>query len=267
MANDRFLKVLKRKEHENDHDHPAQVSHDDSHGGGDAHDESNWLVSYADMMTLLCGFFIMMFSMAKLDEPEFEKVKEEVAKHFGGDYKSPTAELAKFITQIIQEAGLEKEVVVKSDPFGVSLTFHSTVFFDTLSAEVSPQGQGVLAKLIEAVSSRQDVELKQYKIVVEGHTDSRPVLSGNFPSNWELSGARAARVVRFFMDKGFDPTHLTAIGYSDTRPVLPSRAPSGAWDDEAMAKNRRVVIRILEPKVSAIPFPEQNQNPSASSAH
>ncbi len=256
MANSRFLKALKKKEGEEDHDQPHA---EEGEGHGDAHDESNWLVSYADMMTLLCGFFIMMFSMAKLDEPEFEKVKESVAKHFGGDYKSPSKELAKFVTQIIQEAGLEGEVAVRSDPSGVSLTFNSTLFFDTLSAEVAPKGQEVLNKLIEAIAGRQDAELKKYNIVVEGHTDSRPVMSGSFPTNWELSGARASRVARFFMDKGFESDHLTAIGYADTRPVQASRTPAGALDEAAMTKNRRVVLRVLEPKVKSIPFPEPEQ--------
>jgi chemotaxis protein MotB len=220
------------------------------------HDESNWLVSYADMMTLLCGFFIMLFSMAKLDEPQYERVKEAVAKQFGGDYKSPTKELAKFVSQVLQEAGLEKETVVRSDPSGVSIVFQSTVFFDTLSADVRPQGSAVLDKLIQAIGERQKMELKQYKIVVEGHTDSRPIVGGTFPSNWELSGARAARVVRMFLDKGFAPNHLTAIGYGDTYPQFPVRTPSGAWDDEALAKNRRVVLRILEPRVDSIPYPD-----------
>src|SRR5947209_1845302 len=84
-------------------------------GEGD-HDESNWLVSYADMMTLLCGFFIMLFSMAKLDEPQYERVKEAVAKQFGGEYKSATAELGKFMTEIIDQNGLTRNTVVRIDP-------------------------------------------------------------------------------------------------------------------------------------------------------
>src|ERR1700722_12386367 len=98
------------------------------------HDESNWLVSYADMMTLLCGFFIMLFSMAKLDPPQYEKVKEAMAKQFGGDYKSTSQELAKFVTEPIQEPASEQQTVVKSDPLGGSIAFQSTLFFETLSA-------------------------------------------------------------------------------------------------------------------------------------
>ncbi len=220
------------------------------------HDESNWLISYADMMTLLCGFFIMMFSMSKLDEPEFEKVKAAVARHFGGDYKSPNADLAKFVTQVIQDAGLGKDVLIRTDSFGVSMTFQSIVFFDTLSADLRIDGVRLIEKLVAAVLEREGIELKKYKVVVEGHTDSRPVVSGVYSSNWELSGARAARVARIFLQQGFDATHVIPIGYGDTHPEVADRSPAGSLDADALSKNRRVVIRVLEPKVVAIPIPE-----------
>ena len=219
-------------------------------------DESNWLVSYADMMTLLCGFFIMMFSLAKLDEPSYEKVKESVAKSFGGDYKSPTKDLAKFVTQTIEEAGLEKETAIKVDSSGVAIVFRSAVFFDSLSSDVTDDGKKILEKLIVSIKERQEQELKKYRVVVEGYTDGRPVLAGVYPSNWELSGARAARVIRLFLEAGFGPERLTAIGYGDTRPEVIERATDGSWIDEALARNRRVVVRILEPKVDSIPIAE-----------
>src|SRR3954451_8619962 len=112
-------RLLKKKLADEQQDYPRpEGTHPAAHD-----DESNWLVSYADMMTLLCGFFIMLFSMAKLDEPQFEKVKEGVAKAFGGDYKSPNKDLAKSVTQILVEAGLEKEAVVRVDPAGVAIAF------------------------------------------------------------------------------------------------------------------------------------------------
>ncbi|MEK6578927.1 MAG: flagellar motor protein MotB, partial [Bdellovibrionota bacterium] len=118
-------------------------------------DESNWLVSYADMMTLLCGFFIMLFSMARLDEPQFENVKEAVAKQFGGEYRSSSKELAKFVKQVVQELGIESETSIKYDPAGVSITFESTIFFDTLSAEVKPAGQKILGELANKISLKE----------------------------------------------------------------------------------------------------------------
>ena len=248
-----LLKLLKKAEVRHDERRPPEKK---SHGGG-GHDESNWLVSYADMMTLLCGFFIILFSLSKMDEPQYEKVKEAVAKEFGGKYQKPNEDLAKFITQVLQEAGIEKETMVQYDSRGLALTFQSTVFFDTLSADVKPEGKVILDRLITSLSERQTKDNKEYKVVVEGHTDSRPILSGTFPSNWELSGARASRVVRLFIEKQFNPQLLTAIGYADTHPEIEARQLDGSLDETSLAKNRRVVLRILDPKMDSIPLPDK----------
>ena len=224
------------------------------------HDESNWLISYADMMTLLCGFFIMLFSMCRLDDPQYDSFKEALSKQFGGEYVSATKELARFATQILQELGMEKTVTVKSDSTGISLVFQSRVFFDTLSAEVSPEGRQVLLRVIDALWNRQNATQKSYRVIVEGHTDSRPITGGVYPSNWELSGARAARVVRLFLDRGFPAERLTAIGYADTHPKLEARTQDGRWNEGALAVNRRVVIRILEPQIENLPLPDSVRN-------
>lgn len=229
----------------------------DDHAGGEHADESNWLVSYADMMTLLCGFFIMMFSMATLDKPKYDSLRESIAKQFGGEFVSPTKELAKFATNIIQELGLEKEATIKTDDHGISVTFESTIFFETSSAELSGKGREVLDKLSTALAKREKDTAKVYPVVVEGHTDGRPIKSQSFASNWELSGNRATRVVRLFLDKGYPAERLTAIGYGATRPIVATdRKPDGSWDEEALSKNRRVVIRVLEPQMDTIPMAE-----------
>jgi chemotaxis protein MotB len=197
----------------------------------------------------------MLFSMAKIDETKYEVVKRELAKQFKGSYQAPsTNELAQFLNQAIHEAGIQQDAIIQVDPTGVTVIFHATLFFQTLSAEITSQGRNVIEKVIDGLHSHQQKISKEYKIIVEGHTDSRPILGGNFPSNWELSGARASRVVRLFLEKGFTPDRLTAIGYGDTRPVFESRKADGSWDDEALAKNRRVVIRLLDPKVDTIPL-------------
>jgi chemotaxis protein MotB len=179
-----------------------------------------------------------------------------MSKQFGGDYTSPNKELAKFVTEVVQEAGIDSQAIVKTDGVGVSVSFQSTLFFETLSADVKPEGRAILDKLAKELAARQKAEGKLYQIVVEGHTDSRPVTAGSFPSNWELSGARASRVVRYFLDDHFTADHLTAIGYADTRPQVDARRPDGSLDEELLAKNRRVVLRILDAAADSIPFPK-----------
>ena len=216
--------------------------------------DGNWLISYADMMTLLCGFFIMMFSMATLEKPKFDKVREEIVKQFKGEYSNPSNDIQKELSNMIQETGLAKETIVTSDETGVNITFESAVFFITGSGDITERGKTILNKITNAIKGAQDKRKLQYNVVVEGHTDQRPITGGIYPSNWELSSARATRIVRYFIEKNFQPNHLLAIGYGDTRPKVLDRAPSGELNEEAMGKNRRVVIRVLHPEIHAIPF-------------
>ena len=87
-------------------------------------------------------------------------------------------------------------------------------------------------------------EFAAYRISVEGHTDDSPISTAQFQSNWELSTARAASVVRFFLEEGIPPRKLTAAGYAGTFPVAPNRTADGTVIPENQAKNRRVVIRL-----------------------
>ncbi|MBS1959440.1 MAG: OmpA family protein [Bdellovibrionales bacterium] len=219
-----------------------------------AHDDSNWLISYADMMTLLCVFYIMLFSMSTVKTNEFEKVKKQVAEHFGQHYTSPTEDLGKFMTNVIQEAGVQKDTSISSDGTSVSIVFHSTLLFGSMSAEISKDGEAIMKKIIVSLGEKQKTLGKQYKVVVEGHTDSQPILGGPFPSNWELSSSRATRVVRMFLDNNYQAGNLLAIGYADTQPVAPSRNPDGTWNEANLSKNRRVVLRVLLPEVDSIPW-------------
>lgn len=225
------------------------------------HDESNWLVSYADMMTLLCGFFILLFSMARLDPPRYEQARKVLAEQFHGRYEAPaTVDLSRRIAGIAARAGVTDRTSIRSDLTSVTVTFQSTLFFDSLSAEVKPEGREILTRLIQGVIDGQKREGKAFRIVVEGHTDSQPIIGGSYPSNWELSGARASRVIRLFIDQGFPASRLVAVSYGDTRPEFASRRPDGTWDPQALARNRRVVLRIMDPGVVAIPLAQAGKS-------
>jgi chemotaxis protein MotB len=83
-----------------------------------------------------------------------------------------------------------------------------------------------------------------FEIRVEGHTDDVPIATAQFPSNWELSAARAIQVVKLFREIGISEKRLEAIGYADTRPIAPNRGPAGEALPENMSLNRRVMVRI-----------------------
>ncbi len=226
----------------------------DKKKGHEEHSDSNWIISYADMMTLLCIFFIMLFSMSKVNTPEFESMKKEMAEHFGTKYEAPTQDLGKFVNNVLIETGVAKDATMTSDGMSVSVAFHSTLFFDSMSAEISPAGKEIIEKVATRLFEHQTTNGKKYKIVIEGHTDSQPIVGGPFPTNWELSSGRATRVVRLFLDKKFDAQNLLAIGYADTQPVAEGKNPDGTWNNENLAKNRRVVLRVLLPEVDNIPW-------------
>jgi chemotaxis protein MotB len=117
----------------------------------------------------------------------------------------------------------------------------SNAFFSPGSATLSGPGRSVLR---EVAANLKSARFYGYQITVEGHTDDEPVSSGAFPSNWELSTARAAAVVRAFIDSGIPAFRLRAAGYADTFPTVPNRDASGRAIRDNQARNRRVVIRL-----------------------
>lgn len=117
----------------------------------------------------------------------------------------------------------------------------SETFFPSGSAELSAAGRDILAGVAGQIAQRR---FAGYLVTVEGHTDDVPIATALFPSNWELSGARAAAVVRFLAERGVDSSRLRAAGFADSVPIAPDRDASGRAIPENQARNRRVVIRL-----------------------
>ena len=132
------------------------------------------------------------------------------------------------------------EVEQKGDHL-TTVNMSSATFFPSGSATISADGQAVLADVAQRLKSD---ELRDYLITVEGHTDDAPISTAQFPSNWELSTARASAVVHYFLDQGIPAQKLRAAGYADTFPKLPNRDAQGHPIPENQAQNRRVVIKL-----------------------
>jgi chemotaxis protein MotB len=207
-----------------------------------AHDESNWLVSYADMMTLLFGFFVLMYSFSRVDPKKFEIVRKDVARYFGGQVKmNPTVKkLEQEVQDAISAAGIDKRTQVVARDSELELRFNGTLHFVPGTANLDEESSFLLSKLIDTIKRG----VKANAVSVEGHTDDSPISTPAFPSNWELSASRASAVVREFEKFGFDPVKLTAKGYGSSRPVAPNRDSKGAPILENQESNRRVIITV-----------------------
>lgn len=223
----------------------------------------HWMVTYSDLVTLILVFFVMLFAMSAIDVVKFQafvasfqgigilnwgdKPLDEVQPEpitaiddvsSGREPRPPAPdytlmEVYEMVEQTLVEAGLEQKVTLRYEEAGVALDIQDRVLFDTAKADLKPEAKGILDPLAELF------QRLPFQIHVEGHTDSRPISNLQFPSNWELSGARASRVIRYFIDEHrLDPHKFAAVGYGEYRPVAPNDS------EENMQLNRRVVMVI-----------------------
>lgn len=206
----------------------------DDDGGG-------WLVTYADAITLLLAFFVMILSVSDLNQGKVEALKEGLASTLTNEeVATPFTDIKKELDGIIQEHDMAENVAVDIDAKGVRVEFSNFSLYDSGSASLRPQALPMLdevSKVIETTSH------KTHLIEVEGHTDDVPINTPRFPSNWELSSSRASNVVKYLIIKGIDKSRLKAAGFADSRPKQDLQ-PNQGFDNEMRAANRRVVIYI-----------------------
>ena len=192
-----------------------------------------WLMSYADMITLLLGFFAVLLSMST-----FNTVKMEMfSQYFSGQPKRITmSQLEAQIEQFAKEEHLIGQVEARLTSRGVEINFKDKLMFDLGKADLKEEAVPILTKIANLLKFQ---EINERKVLVEGHTDSLPIRSKVYPTNWELSTGRAGVVVRFFLSQGLDPQRFQAAGYADTRPENPNTDSV-----RGQPENRRVVVVI-----------------------
>lgn len=164
-------------------------------------------------------------------EVEVEKKKEEI---------EASPDTAIIIAPDTAEKKAPADFEQKGDRI-TTLEISSAAFFDSGSATLSQSGRMLLKDVAKDIGREK---FKDYKITVEGHTDDSPINTTAFPSNWELSTARASAVVRFFLEQGIEASKLRAAGYADTFPKAPNRDATGNALPNNQALNRRVVITL-----------------------
>lgn len=232
-----------------------------------------WLLTYSDLITLLLIFFILMYTMAKLDVDKYDAVKDSLAgalksgtQHIKpgnpgimDKYTPPSEaslgsgseqvimdELAIKITELVKKYNLQDYIKVSQEEIGLDIEIrnelHNIVLFNSGSAELTPPATDIISKIGDLLH-----ELPENHIRVEGHTDNLPINNRDFKSNWELSTARSTNVVKSLINSsGINPVKLSAVGYGEYRPVADNSIEDGR------AKNRRVNIIIIRNKYSII---------------
>lgn len=201
-----------------------------------------WLTTYADAITLLMAFFVMLASFSKIDLPLFEQVAAGIKNELGKrDTQSPISLLKIDVQDVVYEMQADQAVNVETTDKGISIELSSAAFYKAGSAEIRDEALPVMDKIAETLNGPR---YQLYNVDVEGHTDDIPIHTPRFPSNWELSSARATTVVRFLIDKGIDPERLKATGFAETRPKAPNRDEEGKPIKENQAANRRVTLEV-----------------------
>ena len=227
-----------------------------------------WLVSYADFITLLFAFFVVMYAISSVNEGKYKVLSDSLTNAFRNVTGQPGAQpilvtqgsppvaarpvgkpdkvadpkkaqqrqkmknIAKDIMEALQPLVAQGKVRLLETSRGVTIEINDSVLFAAGQAKLQPASISALG-VIAAVLARTD-----FPITIEGHTDNIPINTAQFPSNWELSALRATTVLRLFNDAGVGAERLTAIGYGDTRPVETNTTTEGR------ARNRRVSILI-----------------------
>lgn len=208
-------------------------------GGESGEAKNSWLLTYADAITLLLGFFILLLALSDINPDKVEQVSKSTKKSFGtrGFEKQVSIisleELIKEVREIIRREKLEKQVEVEATNRGVVIRGKGSTFFRSGDANVLSQAYPLLKKLALQINK------SPYRVAIEGHTDNIPITSGKFPSNWELSSARSSNIVRYLISQGVEPDKLRAVGFADTVPLVPNK------NEYNRAINRRIEIVFL----------------------
>ena len=220
-----------------------------------------WLVSYADFITLLFAFFVVMYSISNVNVGKYRVLSDSVSTAFSHQSSSPFpigAELGISVQRAPIAIGLQGQVglvsmketaaeldkrlkkwvkkgmiAVKGNEKWLEIEIKSSLLFGSGDATLSADAANILAELTNVIKATNN------PLYVSGYTDDVPIANNRFPTNWELSTARASSVVRLFAQNGINPARMGAIGYGEFRPVAANDSV------ENRQKNRRVVIRMM----------------------
>lgn len=199
-----------------------------------------WLTIYSDMMTNLTLFFLMMFAVNRLKTDTRDSIVKTIEMEFAGrkteikEMYDKQEEIKDKAKEIAEKEEVQKIAQIKISEERIKIMLRNPVMYDPGEAELKPAAFPVLHEIAGLIRDIPNT------IIVEGHTDNRPIHTEQFRSNWELSAARAFSVVNYFVKKeNLPPQRLSAVGYGEHRPLYPNDT------EEHRAANRRIEINIV----------------------
>ncbi|WP_346913553.1 OmpA family protein [Clostridium sp.] len=222
-----------------------------------------WLATYADTVTLLLTFFVLLYSLSTVDSQKLQQIAAAMQSAFSGkadksilEFNSSSGdvpivgkpqitvenaqenenlEILEDVLTYVKENDLENDVQIYEDEKGLNIQMKDSVLFDTGKAELRPDSKNVLDKVSDLIGKVDN------KIIIEGHTDNLPINTPAMPNNWHLSSERALSVLDYFLDnnKGLNPKRFSAQGCGEYKPIAPNDT------NEGRAKNRRVNIIVV----------------------
>jgi len=228
-------------------------NNEESSGGG----SPAWMTTFGDMMTLLLVFFVLLYSFSVMDLEKFKgfmsalqnqlgvlesgkTISEETLVNKGsmGERFNPTPEnisqVMNKMRNYVQKNDLEDKINMQITERGLVVRFSGEILYEIGEAEIKPEGEKILSEVVKNIRDIPN------SIAVEGHTDNWPINNENYPSNWELSTARAVNVIKYFIEEhDMNPQRLSAAGYSKYRPLYENDTSAHR------AKNRRIEVVVL----------------------
>ncbi len=204
----------------------------------------SWQITYLDTFTLLLAFFIILSGLNGVDVFVFDDNQRGLKSpaQLAVPMNNLIGELLYDLENLIEDEIKRGMVRVEPGEYELRMHFSGNSFYRVGEADLLPGGMTIIDRIMEVV---ENLIYYQFNIDIEGHADNTPIDNHRFPSNWELSAARASNIVRYFIESGFEPERLKASGYGDIFPLAPNTGKSGIPISENQDMNRRIVIRLF----------------------
>jgi chemotaxis protein MotB len=197
-----------------------------------------WLTSYADLITNLLIFFVLIISASSVETGRMEKIVQKIS---GETKPSSLTEAQEKVVEALEQQHLLEHVEARLTNEGLEISLNAGVTFPSGQAVILPEMEEPLAKVLATLAPYG----AKYKLAVEGHTDEVPIKSGQFKSNWELSSARAMQIRERVEQAGFNPKNIRVEAYADNKaPENTTKNPENISSEDQKARRRRVVLRL-----------------------